>query len=99
MRPCARGPGASAMGGAGVGDGEREGGSVALGIMLYECGGMHDGTKSEVAKYLFVVKVGCARMSRVFTFVKALHRLRSSRISLTTRSATHHCEANKRPNR
>jgi hypothetical protein len=37
MRPCARGPGASAIGGAGVGDGEREVGSIAPGMMGYEC--------------------------------------------------------------
>ena len=33
MKPCARGPGVSAMGGAGVGDGERESGIVAEGIL------------------------------------------------------------------
>jgi hypothetical protein len=37
IRPCARGPGASAMGGAGVGEGERELGSVAPGMLGYEC--------------------------------------------------------------
>jgi hypothetical protein len=36
MRPCARGPGASAMGGAGVGEGEREVGAVAPGMLGYE---------------------------------------------------------------
>jgi hypothetical protein len=43
MRPCARGPGASAMGGAGVGDGEREWGSVAACMLEYECRCMRDG--------------------------------------------------------
>lgn len=33
-RPAARGPGVSAMGGAGVGDGERESGFVAEGIFI-----------------------------------------------------------------
>lgn len=32
MRPCARGPGVAAMGGAGVGDGEREAGCVVAGM-------------------------------------------------------------------
>jgi hypothetical protein len=35
IRPCARGPGASAMGGAGVGDGEREASFVAAGMITY----------------------------------------------------------------
>jgi hypothetical protein len=48
MRPCARGPGASAMGGAGVGDGEREVVSVAPGIVDYECWSMRDGANSVV---------------------------------------------------
>lgn len=33
IKPCARGPGVSAMGGAGVGDGERESGCVAAGMV------------------------------------------------------------------
>lgn len=39
IRPCARGPGASATGGAGAGDGDREGGFVAVGMVEYECCG------------------------------------------------------------
>jgi hypothetical protein len=34
IRPCARGPGASAIGRAGVGDGERDSGFVAVGIVV-----------------------------------------------------------------
>jgi len=56
MRPCARGPGASAMGGAGVGDGERELGSVAEGMMGYECCAMYDGRKPRVARDLVVLE-------------------------------------------
>ena len=37
IRPWARGPGASATGGADTGDGDREGGIVAVGMVGYEC--------------------------------------------------------------
>lgn len=50
MRPCARGPGASAIGGAGVGDGDREFGSVAAGMMRYECYNMRDSMRPVVTK-------------------------------------------------
>lgn len=65
MRPCARGPGASAIGGAGVGEGERELGSVAAGIMGYRCLAMRDGGKLVVAEYLLVLKVVCTSHGRL----------------------------------
>ena len=37
IKPCARGPGVSATGGAGAGEGDREGGCVAVGMAGYEC--------------------------------------------------------------
>jgi hypothetical protein len=43
IRPCARGPGVSAIGGAGVGDGERESGFVAAGMITYGCEAICDG--------------------------------------------------------
>jgi hypothetical protein len=64
MRPCARGPGASAMGGAGVGDGDRELGSVAAGMVEYECWAMRDGKKFVVAIAVLVSKQHTHRMLR-----------------------------------
>jgi hypothetical protein len=60
IRPCARGPGASAMGGAGVGDGEREEGSVAAGMMKYECYEMRDSARPVAAQDVPVLDKACA---------------------------------------
>ncbi len=44
IRPCARGPGVSAIGGAGAGEGDREGGFVAVGMVEYKCCGEGGGS-------------------------------------------------------
>lgn len=74
MSPCARGPGVSAMGGAGVGDGEREVGSVALGMMLYEWGGMREDWFSNICSWSRWDARACPA---VFTFKYAI-RIRTS---------------------
>lgn len=47
------------MGGAGVGDGEREVGSVAPGIVDYECWSMRDSANSVVVEDLLGMEVAC----------------------------------------
>jgi hypothetical protein len=81
MRPWARGPGASAIGGAGVGDGERDAGSIAPGMMRYECWNMRDSTESSAP-----TKVACTApvlpMRSLCLLTDALKLARASALSL-----------------
>jgi hypothetical protein len=55
MRPCARGPGASAIGGAGVGDGERDLSSVAECMLKYDRWRLRSGGYIVILRYAIVV--------------------------------------------